>query len=84
MSALLYVRETPEILASTGSVELAFKSGDEVFRVILPRHTAQEFRHRMMTDAWPVLCAPEAQVVPLYAGCNGCKHLSKYRTKATR
>ncbi len=64
MSGLLYI-EAVSVKATSGQMLVTFTSGGEDFRFHLPAHVAIGFRHKVMTDAWQVCCAPDAEVVPL-------------------
>ena len=84
MTGLIYIAERPKMVASSGGLELDLESGGDHFRFLLSRHAAIAFKEHMHRHAWPVLCAPDAPVVPLFAGCSGCKKLPKQREKQTR
>ena len=64
MSGVLYI-EAASVEATTGQMLVTFTSGGEDFRFHLPAHIAIRFRHEVMTNAWQVCCAPDAEVVPL-------------------
>lgn len=64
MSGVLYI-EAATVEATSGRMLVTFTSGGEDFRFHLPGHVALRFRHKVMTDAWQVCCAPDAEVVSL-------------------
>lgn len=64
MSGVLYI-EAATAEATTGQMLVTFTSGGEDFRFHLPAHIALSFRHKVMTDAWQVCCAPDAEIVSL-------------------
>ena len=64
MSGVLYI-EAASVEATTGQMLVTFTSGGEDFRFHLPAHIAIRFRQEVMTNAWQVCCAPNAEVVPL-------------------
>lgn len=64
MAGILYV-ENAKAEATSGQMLVTFESGGEAFRFHLPPHTALRFRQSVVQDAWQVLCAPDAEVVPL-------------------
>jgi hypothetical protein len=84
MTGLIYIAKAPTIVATSGDLQIDLESGGDHFRFILSRHAAIAHREQMMREGWPVLCAPNAPVVPLYAGCRGCEKLPAKREKYTR
>jgi hypothetical protein len=64
MTGVLYIEEAT-VEATSGQMLITFKSGGDSFRFHLPPHVALKFRQTIMTDGWQVLCAPDAEVVPL-------------------
>jgi hypothetical protein len=64
MNGVLFV-EGATAVATSGHMLVTFTSGGDSFRFHLPAHTALKFRQVVMTDAWQVCCAPDAEVVPI-------------------
>ena len=64
MSGILYI-DGAAVEVTSGQMLVTFTSGGEDFRLHLPAHIALKFRQRIMTDAWQVCCAPDAEVVPI-------------------
>lgn len=64
MTGVLYIDEA-DVEATSGRMLVTFRSGGDAFRFHLPPNVALQFRQRIMTDAWQVCCAPDADVVAL-------------------
>jgi hypothetical protein len=67
MSGITFVDSTT-VEATTGHMLITFGSGGENIRFHLPAHVAIRFRQAMLKDGWQILCAPDAEVVPLKPG----------------
>lgn len=64
MSGVLFI-EAVAVEATSGRMLVTFTSGGDDFRFHLPGHVALGFRQKVMTDAWQVCCAPDAEVIPI-------------------
>jgi len=64
MSGIIFVDSTT-VEATSGQMLITFGSGGDNFRFHLPAHTAIRFRNAMLKDGWQIMCAPDADVVPL-------------------
>lgn len=82
MSGLLYVTDIPEVHATSAGVTVAFNSGGDTIKLFLTPHAGLGLHEAIRRNGWPMRCAPDAEVVPLWAGCRGCHRLSAAREEA--
>ena len=80
---ILYIEEAT-VEATSGQMLLTLTSGGDAFRFHLPPSVAVPFRENIMRNGWAVLCAPDAEVTPLFAGCKGCSRVGAKRERTGR